>query len=172
MTPTITATENIDSIRTKLNSEWRQIQDVYDTFTINLNKVLTHSSDQDLVGVTIPNTISQYQKIKNDLLNININDSDLKSERTVLVSICNYKINYLQGTSSAYHAPQVETYDLQKSLTEYTDAKHYFQDERDIINDIPYSSKYWDYVYKDERLAEKNIVLVEENILRISKLLP
>jgi len=46
------------------------------------------------------------------------------------------------------------------------------QDERDIINDIPYSSKYWDYVYNDKQIAEKNIESVKENILRISKLLP
>jgi hypothetical protein len=173
LTPSITATENINSIRTQLNSEWGQIRDVYDAFIIKKEKDLITSYEgiYGLTKRTIPNTISEYQKIKNDLLIINITNSDLQEERSVLVSICDYKIKFLQGMSLAYQAEQDEKYSLQTSLTEYTNAKLSFRDERDIISGIPYSSKYWEYIYKDDLLAETNIELADENILRISKLI-
>jgi len=180
LTPTITATENIDSIRTKLSNEWKQIQDVYDTFTIKGEKNLIKGGNvqpsngeiNDFREKTVPNTISEYQKIKNDLLNININNSDLQEQRTILISICDYKIKYIQATSSELHAIQTKTFNLQTSLTEYKNAKQYLQDELEIINAIPYSSKYWDYVYNDKQEVENNIVSTNENILRISKKLP
>jgi len=122
----------------------------------------------------IPNTISEYQRIKDDLSTININNDDLKNERTVLVSICDYKIKFLQAMSSIYHAPQAETYSYQTSLAEYKNAKYLFQDVQDIVRDliseILPSSKYWEYVNGDYQLAESNIVLANQNISRINKL--
>jgi len=171
VTPVTTIqTENINSIRTQLNSEWGQIRDVYDTFTINKDKDLAASGGgvNELRGSTIPGTISEYQKIKNDLLNININNPDLNKERTVLVSICDYKIKYLQGTSSIYHASQAELLNLDSSLTEYKNAKLSFRDERDIISAIPYFSKYWEYIDEDDRLAESNILIADQGIARMS----
>jgi hypothetical protein len=166
MTPVSTTIqeENIDSIRAKLNSEWSQIQDVYDEFTINKRKV----DNNDFRARTVPNTISEYEKIKNDLLNININNSDLQAERTVLISICDYKIKDLQAMSSLSHAAQTKTFNLQTSLEEYTNAKYFLQDELDIINEIPYSKKYWDYIYNDKQSAQQNLQSTKENILILS----
>ncbi|MCX6682652.1 MAG: hypothetical protein NTY71_06685 [Methanoregula sp.] len=169
-------TENIESIRTQLNSEWRQIQVVYDTYNENKDKLdLTYNYDINRFRErNVPHTISEYQRIKDDLSMININNDDLKNERTVLVSICDYKIKYLQGMSSIYHAPQAETYSYQTSLNEYKNAKYLFQDVRDIVRTmiyvIPYSSKYWEYVNDDYQLAESNIFLANQNISRINKL--
>jgi hypothetical protein len=168
-------TENIVSIRAQLNSEWRQIQVVEDTFNENTDKLDLRFNDDiyRLREKNIPFTISEYQRIKDDLSKININNDDLKNERTVLVSICDYKIKFLQAMSSIYHAPQAETYSYQTSLAEYKNAKYLFQDVqdivRDIISDIPPSSKYWEYVNEDYQLAESNILLANQNISRINK---
>jgi hypothetical protein len=167
-TPTITATEDTNSIQTQLKSEWDQIRDVFDAYIIEAQK------DNDFYRLrtkTIPNTISNYQKIKDELLNINIKNSDLKEERSILVSICEYKIKYLQGISSAILASEDEKDLPHTSLEKYTNAKLSFRDERDIISDIPYSSKYWDFIYNDDRVAEDNIEIENANILRVSKLL-
>jgi len=172
--PVITTiqTENTDSIQTQLNGEGKQIRDIYDTFTVNMDKLDFKSNDgiNELRETNIPNTISQYQKIKDDLLKININNSDQKNERNVLVSICDYKIKFLQGLSSAAHAHQAETFNVQTSLDEYKNAKNYFQDVRDIISVIPYSNKYWEYINHDDQLAKEIISVEEQGILRMSKL--
>ncbi len=117
---------------------------------------------------TVPNTISEYEKIKDSLQNININNSDLQEERTVLISVCDYKIKEIQAASSLSHAIQAESFNRQTSLTEYKNAKNYLQDELDIINEIPYSKKYWEYVYDDKQSAEETLRLTKENILRLS----
>ena len=165
-------TENTDAIQTQLNGEGKQIRDIYDTFTVNRDKRDLTNNDQinNLRQEYIPSTISDYQKIKDDLLKININNSDLKNERNVLVSICDYKIKFLQGLSSAYHAHQAETFNVQTSLDEYKNAKNYFQDVRDIISVIPYSNKYWEYINHDDQLAKDNILDADLGISRMSKL--
>jgi hypothetical protein len=156
--------DNVDSIRAKFNSEWSQIQDVSDQITINIKKVDTN----EFRATTVPSTISEYEKIKTSLLNININNSDLQEERTVLVSISDYKIKNIQAVSSLSHALQAESFNRQTSLTEYKNAKNYLQDELNIINEIPYSKKYWEYVYDDKQSAEETLRLTKENILRLS----
>jgi len=170
MTPVSTTIQpdNADSIRAKFNTGWSQIQDVSDKFTINRRKVDTN----DFRATTVPGAISEYEKIKNSLLTININNSDLQEERTVLISISDYKIKEIQAAGSLSHAIQAESFNRQTSLTEYTNAKYYLQDELDIINAIPYSKKYWEYIYNDKQSAEENLRSTKENILRISLLSP
>ena len=165
-------TENTNSIQTQLNGEGKQIRDIYDTFTVNRDKRDLTNNDQinNLRQEYIPSTISDYQKIKDDLLKININNSDLKNERNVLVSICDYKIKFLQGLSSGFHAAQAETFDVYTSLDEYRRAKNYFQDARDTISVIPYSNKYWEYINHDDQLAKDNILDADLGISRMSKL--
>ncbi len=99
---------------------------------------------------------------------MSISGYELKNERTILASICDYKIKYLQGLSSAYHASQTEKYPAQTSLNEYKNAKYRFQDARDIISVIPYSAKYWEYINADDLSAKQNIFLADQNILRMS----
>jgi hypothetical protein len=173
-TPVVTAiqTENTDAIQTQLNGEWKQIRDSYDTFNVNMNKRDLTNNDEinSLRQEYVPHTISEYQKIKDDLLKININDSDLKNERNVLVSICDYKIKFLQGLSSVFHARQAETFNVQTSLNEYQNAKNYFQDVRDSINVIPYSNKYWEYINNDDQQAKEIILFADQGISRMSKL--
>jgi len=165
-------TENTDAIQTQLNGEGKQIRDIYDTFTVNMDKLNLKSNDgiNELRQTNIPYAISKYQKVKDDLLKININNSDLKDERNVLVSICDYKIKFLQGLSSGFHAAQAETFDVYTSLDEYRRAKNYFQDARDTISVIPYSNKYWEQINHDDQLAKDLILLTDQNISRMSKL--
>ena len=169
---TIIQTETSESILTQLNSKWRQIRVVYDTFNENKNKLDLKSDDgiNELREINIPYTISEYKRLKNDLSQININNYDLENEKAILVSICDYKIKFLQGLSSAYHAQQTETFSPDTSLAEYKNAKYLFQDMRDIINLIPYSSKYWEYVNADDQVAKTNIFSADQGISRMSKL--
>jgi hypothetical protein len=175
ISPVITTvqTENLDSIQEQLNSKWRQIRDVYDTFNENKNKLDLTSNNDDINQLrekNIPYTISEYQRIKDDLSQININNYDLKNERNIQILICDYKIKFLQALSSSYHAPQAETFSPQTSLAEYKNAKYLFQDVRDIISGIPYSSKYWEYINDDDQEAKSNIFLADQNILRMNKI--
>jgi hypothetical protein len=154
-------TDDVDAIRAKFNTAWSQIQDVSDKFVVNMKNVDMQNN--------VLSTISDYEKIKNSLLNININNSDLQEERAVLISICDYKIKGIQAAGSSYDAKQSETrFNKQTSLKEYTNAKHYLQDELDIINSIPYSKKYYDYIYDDKNSAEEYLQLTKENIFRMS----
>jgi hypothetical protein len=169
--PIVTAqAEDTEFIKTQLNSKWRKIQVAYDTFNETKNKLrLTTDEDINQLRQTdIPAAIAQYQGIRDELLQIKINNNDLQSDRAVLVSICDYKIKFLEGLGSAYHASQTETYPDQTSLTEYKNARYRFQDVRDIISGIPYSSKYWDYVHNDDQSAKANIVLADQNIIRLN----
>jgi hypothetical protein len=172
--PSVTTiqTENTDAIQTQLNGEGKQIRDIYDSFTVRMNKLDLNSNDgiNELRETNIPNAISEYQKVKNDLLKINIDNSDLKNERNVLVSISEYKIKFLQGLSSAYHCSQAETFDIYISLDECKKAKNYFQDMRDAISVIPYTNKYSELINRDDQSAKDLISIIDQKILRISKL--
>jgi hypothetical protein len=163
-------TENTAAVQTELNTKWRQIQVVYDTFNENKNKLQLNSDDDInlLREKNIPDAIAEYQTLKDGLSAMSLSGYELKTERTILVSICDYKIKYLQGLSSAYHASQTEKYPAQTSLNEYKNAKYRFQDVRDIISVIPYSAKYWEYINADDLSAKQNIFLADQNILRMS----
>jgi hypothetical protein len=163
-------TENTAAVQTELNTKWRQIQVAYDTFNENKNKLQLNSDENInlLREKNIPDAIAEYQRLKDGLSAMSISGYDLKNERTILVSICDYKIKYLQGLSSAYHAKQTEKYPAQTSLNEYKNAKYRFQDARDIISVIPYSTKYWEYINADDLSAKQNIFLADQNILRMS----
>jgi len=165
-------TETDESISTQLNDKWREIRVVYDTFNENKNKLDLKSDDDinELREINIPYTISEYERIKNELLQITINNYDLENERNILVSICDYKIKFLQGLSSYYHALQAEAFSAETSLTEYKNAKYLFQDERDIMSVIPYSVKYWEYINTDDQEARTYIYSADQGISRMSKL--
>jgi len=183
-------TETNESILTQLNSKWREIRVVYDTFNENKNKLDLKSDNgiNELRETNVPHTISEYERIKNELSQITINNYDLDNERKILVSICDYKIKFLQGMSSAYHALQTETFSPSTSLAEYKSAKYLFQDVRDIISLIPIIkltetnylkdstvvtflySKYWEYVDADDQAAKSHILSADQGILRMSKI--
>jgi hypothetical protein len=163
-------TETDASVSTQLNNKWREIRVVHDTFNENKNR-LNLKSDGDINELrekNIPYTISQYERIKNELLQITITNYDLKTERNILVSICDYKIKFLQGLSSYHHALQAETFSAGTSLTEYKNAKYLFQDERDIISVIPYLVKYWEYVNTDDQEARSYISSADQGISKMS----
>ena len=182
-TPVVTPpqTEDVGAIRTQLNTIWRQIQVAYDTYQQERDKL--DLSDNDDINYlrqkSIPDAITDYQTINDTLGDITINNADLGNERDILLSICAYKIKFLEGLEAAYHAPQIETYDTEKSLDEYKSAKYLFQDVLDIIHmmgvgitplpgekEPSYVLKYWDYIYNDKESAKDYINWADENISR------